>query len=198
MTSNWREQGRCSELFSGQDNPFFSNNPIEQRTALAFCKGCPVKRICLDEAIANDDLFVRGGTTHEQRKIMSLFMVALTPIESSQHGPSDTELLYMEHTVEVSIHMAHTSTPEQPQVSPTQLFELDQSVLGVSGIRRLSEVVQTQAESVSSPSPLFSLNLEALTYSLSSNSYHEQQRPDDADSSSPFDTALPSICMQLA
>lgn len=152
-TPSWHEEAACIGV---DPQLFFSSERqlIERRTALAICRGCSVRMICLKDAIDKDDQFIRGGTTYEQRRIMSLFMIALAPIQSSLDDLPHNEPSLVSHTVQVEIHTYHSDTPEQHQSSPIPPFELDQSVLGVSGIRPLLEVLHSQVEHEIELSPL--------------------------------------------
>ena len=154
---SWYEGAACI----GQDSSIFfaSERQIqERRTALALCKGCSVRVDCLRAAIYFDDQFIRGGTTYEQRRVMGIFMTALAPIRSSLGGLANNAQTTIVHTAQVSVSIYHISEPEQSQFSPIPPFELSQSVLGVSGIRPLSEVLHSQVEPEFVPSPLDSLD----------------------------------------
>lgn len=55
---DWADQAKCR----GDGDLFFSDSTVEKRLAKMFCSGCPVKEICLAEAMAWES--IRG---HGQR-----------------------------------------------------------------------------------------------------------------------------------
>lgn len=70
---DWRDASACREI---NDDTFFPQPGDTRGTekAKAICAGCPVRRTCLAEALAEeggrtkDNRFgVRGGLTHNQR-----------------------------------------------------------------------------------------------------------------------------------
>lgn len=69
MTGAWWQQGNCAEL------PEFTEAP--PRVQVRICDGCPVRQVCLDEALkaeAQDPALpdrgwaVRGGLLGEERR----------------------------------------------------------------------------------------------------------------------------------
>jgi WhiB family redox-sensing transcriptional regulator len=66
-TDNWRDQAIC------KDKPiefFFPemNDKRGQMESRAFCKTCPVKNECLEEAIENMERGIWGGTSFKDRE----------------------------------------------------------------------------------------------------------------------------------
>jgi len=78
----WRDRAACigepPEMFfpidlvgrGGRDLRVAARNRQATRHALDVCARCEVAAECLDDAIANDDHGVRGGTTEEQRRFI--------------------------------------------------------------------------------------------------------------------------------
>ena len=51
-------------------NLFFSESNSEIRKAIAICNRCPIKRECLEDALANNEYGIWGGTTEGMRERM--------------------------------------------------------------------------------------------------------------------------------
>ena len=71
--SSWLERARCK----GMDTSWFypgSGDHFTMRVAMRVCAGCPVKRECLESALAEEPegyrFGVRGGKTAQQRETM--------------------------------------------------------------------------------------------------------------------------------
>jgi hypothetical protein len=60
----WRDQARCRGV--GHDI-FFSSDRLDQLTALAYCRGCPVRRQCAVSATGHREQGTWGGLTEEER-----------------------------------------------------------------------------------------------------------------------------------
>lgn len=75
MNTTWRDQAACAgtdtEVFFSEDE----ERPSKERTARetlakAICKPCPVKQVCLQSALDNDEVGVWGETDTQQRRKM--------------------------------------------------------------------------------------------------------------------------------
>ena len=75
MTDNWRAQAACK----GMGHLFFDKTLPKSRPsqreeyphllwALKLCDECPVRLTCFEEAMANHEVDIWGGTTKTQRK----------------------------------------------------------------------------------------------------------------------------------
>ncbi len=62
----WQDQAACK----GVPTEFFYPGADEAPYVIAsYCRGCPVRNACLDEAITNGETHgIWGGTTWEQRR----------------------------------------------------------------------------------------------------------------------------------
>lgn len=65
--SDWRSRAACLDV---QPDTFFpaSNGGVEVARAKAGCAGCPVRRICLDEALRRIPEGIAGGLTAAERR----------------------------------------------------------------------------------------------------------------------------------
>lgn len=70
IPADWQRTGSCRK--PGVDlEIFFTDGPRGRERAKGVCGGCPVENICLRVALINqDNLFVLGGTTGEERTEM--------------------------------------------------------------------------------------------------------------------------------
>ena len=71
-TLAWQDNAECKdlplEMFYYDHNERGAERSYRERTALAVCKGCPVTKQCLQDAIdRNDQHSIQGGTTPVQR-----------------------------------------------------------------------------------------------------------------------------------
>lgn len=68
---DWAPRGNCygldPELFTGHAWERDDQKKIREYRAKRVCEGCPVKALCLEEAITNDEYGVWGGTTRSER-----------------------------------------------------------------------------------------------------------------------------------
>lgn len=69
----WWESGACRGadpvLFFPPDQDRPRQKADRERAAIALCEGCPVRRVCLDHALAVPERFgVWGGTTEIERR----------------------------------------------------------------------------------------------------------------------------------
>jgi WhiB family redox-sensing transcriptional regulator len=65
---NWREWAACFGLDPEQFFPAPSGHPDRAAEAKRVCAGCPVRELCLADALANADMHgVRGGKTADER-----------------------------------------------------------------------------------------------------------------------------------
>lgn len=154
----WRDFAACR----GVDPKLFfasERKPKERKTALAICKGCSVRRSCLEEALENGDGYIRGGTTEEDRKVMLLFKKALTPISISMGVQKNTVQTGFLQTVQASVGISYIPKPEQSRSSPTLSFELNLSECLERCNRVPLETSNHQEAASSSLLPHFSLNL---------------------------------------
>jgi WhiB family redox-sensing transcriptional regulator len=65
LDESWRDEARCRGL--GFDI-FFSSDPFDRMSALAYCRQCPVRLHCADAAVANGEEGIWGGLTQEERE----------------------------------------------------------------------------------------------------------------------------------
>lgn len=68
----WHDQGACvnlpTDMFYYEDNERGPDRIRREQNALAVCKSCTVKDLCLADALArNDRHAIQGGTTPAQR-----------------------------------------------------------------------------------------------------------------------------------
>lgn len=62
----WMQQGSCT---ISDPDLFFSNNQDDIRRAVAICGDCPVRILCANYAISNNEEYgVWGGLTETERK----------------------------------------------------------------------------------------------------------------------------------
>ena len=67
---SWAEQAECKDH---PENLWFGAGPGKQERALAICNRCPVKKECLEDALAtpmSNDHGTRGGTSARERDRM--------------------------------------------------------------------------------------------------------------------------------
>ncbi len=67
--TSWQADAACHDVDA---DLFFSLDEREQQQALAVCASCPVRRECLEHAIANGEHYgIWGGTREgERRRLM--------------------------------------------------------------------------------------------------------------------------------
>ena len=66
--TSWQADAACRESDAEQ---FFSLDETRQQEALALCAECPVRRECLEHAIANGEQYgIWGGTRESERRRM--------------------------------------------------------------------------------------------------------------------------------
>ena len=64
--SDWRDQAVCKEA---DPNLFYSNKPAEIKQAVEICNTCPVRVLCANYAVAeNEEYGVWGGLTEADRR----------------------------------------------------------------------------------------------------------------------------------
>lgn len=64
--TDWRAAAACREV---DVEVFFAIDEVSQREAVAICETCPVRRECLEHAIANREQYgVWGGMREQDRK----------------------------------------------------------------------------------------------------------------------------------
>ena len=64
--TDWRAAAACREV---DVEVFFAIDEASQREAIAICEGCPVRRECLEHAVANREQYgVWGGLREQDRK----------------------------------------------------------------------------------------------------------------------------------
>lgn len=69
--AHWRSAGACLSADPDLFFPISSAGPGERQIAQAkvICAGCPVRRECLDFALAHDQVYgIWGGTTPDDRQ----------------------------------------------------------------------------------------------------------------------------------
>lgn len=65
-SGRWREQAACLDA---DVELFFSQNESDQREALAYCDGCPVRERCLLTAVLlGEEYGIWGGTLEGERR----------------------------------------------------------------------------------------------------------------------------------
>lgn len=62
---SWHARAACTGRGS---DLFFVRRGKVPREAKELCSHCPVREICLSEAIRHDDLGYRGGTSYRERQ----------------------------------------------------------------------------------------------------------------------------------
>lgn len=74
--NNW-EDAKCHQFDVSKNDPFFSDDEDEMKEAAIFCNGeadgirCPLRDLCLDFALVNNEKFgVWGGTSELTRKAL--------------------------------------------------------------------------------------------------------------------------------
>lgn len=64
--ADWREDGSCAQV---DPELFYPEKNVSPKTAKKVCAACPVKDLCLEWALENDERYgVWGGTTENERK----------------------------------------------------------------------------------------------------------------------------------
>lgn len=68
-TTSWQAEAACHDADA---EPFFSQDERVQQQALEICAGCPVRRECLEHALAHGEQYgIWGGTREgERRRLM--------------------------------------------------------------------------------------------------------------------------------
>jgi WhiB family redox-sensing transcriptional regulator len=65
----WQEDAACR---NADPDLFFSNDEASQQAALSLCAACPVRRECLEHALATREPYgIWGGTDEHERKRIS-------------------------------------------------------------------------------------------------------------------------------
>lgn len=86
----WQKDARCKgadpSLFFQEENP---NNP---NSYTKFCDGCPVKGDCLNTAILYGFSGIWGGTTEQQRALLSKSYVKMLREDCEDSGWYNTTL----------------------------------------------------------------------------------------------------------
>ena len=59
LDNRWVQEEKSLSVYGNMKDP--------HRDLLAFCNTCPVRQICLEDALRFGDIGIRGGTTHSQR-----------------------------------------------------------------------------------------------------------------------------------
>lgn len=68
MGLTWRDEAACLDVGT---EAFFSDDRGVQELAKSICAGCPVRNVCLADALespADEDWGIRGGLTRHARK----------------------------------------------------------------------------------------------------------------------------------
>lgn len=81
--ADWRKESKCRNLTPKEaDALFFPGRGGKSNKAKAFCRGCPVIDICLQEALQHTfDGFQAGTTEEERQEIRSFLNLVPVPIE---------------------------------------------------------------------------------------------------------------------
>jgi len=86
---NW-EQAKCLSVNIGDDDPFFSPDPLDNEEAVAFCNGtvdgkqCILRDSCLNFSLTNNiEWGVYGGMTQEARRALRK---KLPPVKSKPNS----------------------------------------------------------------------------------------------------------------
>lgn len=84
----WRLNARCNSLTPEQaDKLFFPSSGGKPTKAEIFCGRCPVRSICLREAIEKELEGFMCGTTENQRKVMAKeFHIKVNPLMNQYHA----------------------------------------------------------------------------------------------------------------
>jgi len=75
-------------------NLFFSESNPEIRQALAICNRCPIKRECLEDALAKNEYGIWGGTTEAMRERMQAKSHSLGFLEVKTDLPDLSQAAY--------------------------------------------------------------------------------------------------------
>lgn len=64
----WMRHAACQ---ASDTSLFYPTSESDSGKAIAICETCPVRALCLDEAVSRPELFgIWGGTTETERRIM--------------------------------------------------------------------------------------------------------------------------------
>jgi hypothetical protein len=99
----WWDKAQCL----GHDDPDLFHDPKREDEAREFCRDCPVRQDCMNDALDRGDLEgVWGGTTDDQRRQIFRIARALNPAPEPAledlEGPADADLDQLEHELEAS------------------------------------------------------------------------------------------------
>lgn len=94
----WMTQGRCYRELA-QPADFFPTTTAGYARARAYCAACPVRRECLDYALANRivDGFFGGVSGKERERIRRRAAAARPPVPTVPFGPLDQVLAARGH-----------------------------------------------------------------------------------------------------
>lgn len=89
--SDWRGAAACAGMGvtfrKAEDDFFFILPGRKSKRAKDFCKGCPVRKRCLEYALIYDEYGIWGGTTEDERKDYPRYLVeALREREANTIG----------------------------------------------------------------------------------------------------------------
>lgn len=77
MATNWRLNAKCG----GDTETFYPEKGRSKNDAIAICRQCPVREICLQYALDNDEQWgIWGGMTAKERRLLQNFRRQLSGI----------------------------------------------------------------------------------------------------------------------
>ena len=96
------ETPRCAEVSEESKLAFFSNEPDQIEKAISICNDCPIRMMCLENALKNKEARgVRGGVDAKERRRDQamdvngdLHIHSTGPIRCPNCGPQSTKYLY--------------------------------------------------------------------------------------------------------
>ena len=96
------ETPRCAEVSEESKLAFFSNEPDQIEKAISICNDCPIRMMCLENALKNKEAWgVWGGVDAKERRRDQamdvngdLHIHSTGPIRCPNCGPQSTKYLY--------------------------------------------------------------------------------------------------------
>lgn len=93
----WRLYAECTKLTPQEaDKLFFPSTGGKPHKAKQFCKGCPFRRECLDDAIEKKLSGFFVGTTEEERRSMAFIKgIKVTGLDMPPEPDRDKRVIYL-------------------------------------------------------------------------------------------------------
>lgn len=120
------EYAKCK----GKDPETFTPSEKEtkkERTAKRICKGCPIRKECLEFALYTDSIGIWAGTNYSERQLMMLMMPELRPATLAESSHNGNSLLSDESKTPSSHHIGNIPTLPESLLSsefPTEPYPL--------------------------------------------------------------------------